>query len=111
MNKTIRYGAAALLGLLAAPVARTAAIVTLVVDGDTFWVDINRHFESVRIAGIDTPERGECGFNEATHRLTEILHTGDTVTLTASSANDHDKYNRLIRSVEVNGGGDVGVSM
>lgn len=71
-------------------------LVTYVVDGDT--VDL-ANGETVRLAGIDTPERGECGYEESTAHM-ERLVLGKRVTL-AESDEDRDGYGRLLRYVDV----------
>ena len=76
-----------------------------VVDGDTIKTD----GQSIRILGYDTPERGECGYDEASEFLADLLATG-TVSLTADSGDDTDKYDRLLRHVLVDGK-PVGLSM
>ena len=43
--------------------------VTYVVDGDTLDVNIS---ERIRMSGINTPETGECYYQEAKDRLTEL---------------------------------------
>lgn len=42
------------------------APVERVVDGDTAWMQFGAESRKVRIVGIDTPERGEAGYKEAT---------------------------------------------
>jgi len=76
-----------------------------VVDGDTIKTDS----QSIRILGYDTPERGECGYDEASEFLADLLETG-TVSLIADSGDDTDKYDRLLRHVLVDGK-PVGLSM
>ena len=49
-----------------------------VIDGDTvvLVIDLGFHVsvtQTVRLSGIDTPERGQPGFHEATQRLQELL--------------------------------------
>ena len=65
-------------------------IITKVIDGDT--VHING--ESVRLICIDTPERGEDGYLEATEFL-ESLILNQEVTL-EEDITKRDKYNRLL---------------
>lgn len=80
-------------------------VVTHVVDGDTIDLDSG---DTVRLVGIDTPERGECGFGPA-HSAMKRLVLGREVTLVESDE-DADKYGRLLRYVEV-GDLDVGLRM
>ena len=74
------------------------ATVTNVVDGDTIEVAIDLGFhvtihERVRIYGVDTPERGQPGWAEAT-AFTTALVTGKT--LTANTVKGVDKYGRFL---------------
>jgi endonuclease YncB( thermonuclease family) len=104
---------AAIAGLVAVDAARrqhvggtteARGVVTHVVDGDTIDVGgVGR----VRLIGIDTPERGECGHDEATREL-ERLVLDETVVLRSGAQEDEDRYGRLLRYVEV-GGTDVGL--
>lgn len=80
-------------------------VVTHVVDGDTIDLDSG---DTVRLVGIDTPERGECGFGPAQSTMKRLV-LGREVTLVASDE-EADKYGRLLRYVEV-GGLDVGLRM
>ncbi|HVK27554.1 MAG TPA: thermonuclease family protein [Nocardioides sp.] len=80
-------------------------VVTHVVDGDTIDLDSG---DTVRVVGIDTPERGECGFGPAQSAMKRLV-LGKEVTLVESDE-DHDKYGRLLRYVEV-GDLDVGLRM
>lgn len=79
-------------------------LVTRVVDGDTVEL---ANGEDVRIVGIDTPERGECGYDEATAMM-ERLVLGQRVRLTRSDE-DRDRYDRLLRYVDV-GRRDAGLA-
>ncbi len=74
-------------------------LVTRIVDGDTLELG---NGETVRLAGIDTPEVGECGCEESSARLGELVE-GREVTL-AESDEDRDQYGRLLRYVDL---GDV----
>jgi endonuclease YncB( thermonuclease family) len=87
-----------------------AAVVERVVDGDTVALT---NGDRVRILGIDTPERGDCGFGQAT-RLTARLTEGRPVKLIGDSeSDDKDRYGRLLRYVEVpmEGTDDVGLRL
>jgi hypothetical protein len=80
--------------------------VTDVVDGDTLDVSSGMR---VRIIGIDTPERGDCGFDAATASLRSLV-AGKTVTLVAGARDDTDRYGRLLRYVDTSDGIDVGLA-
>ena len=77
----------------------TAARLTAarVIDGDTIVTSAG---DTIRLAGIDTPERGQCGYSEATANLRRTL-ADNTLTLTTAGLTDRDKYGRLIRYVDV----------
>jgi micrococcal nuclease len=80
--------------------------VSKFVDGDTIKVP----GATVRLIGVDTPERGQCGFRDATTRLRELVG-GRPVVLTAVPGRDgRDRYGRLLRYVGV-GGLDVGLAL
>lgn len=84
--------------------------VVEVVDGDTMWVQADGADRvKVRTIGYDTPEQGECGFEDATNYLTNLIE-GKEVTLESGGASDVDKYGRLLRYVNVNGK-DLGTTM
>lgn len=71
-------------------------VVTHVVDGDTLELG---NGQEVRLVGIDTPERGQCGYAEATENLAGMV-LKKQVTLGASDE-DKDRYGRLLRYVDV----------
>lgn len=79
--------------------------VTNVVDGDTCDVEIDLGFlvatrVRVRLLGIDTPERGQPGWAEATERLRELA-MGRTCRLVSFKPND--KYGRFLAVLHVDG--------
>lgn len=74
------------------------AVVARIVDGDTVELDTG---DVVRVTGIDTPERGECHFEEASDRMGQLV-LGQTVTLT-QDGEDTDRYDRLLRYLDVDG--------
>ena len=72
------------------------AQVAHVIDGDTV---VLRNGEHVRLVGIDTPERDQCGYDAARDALAALVEDRD-VTLTRPEA-DRDRYDRLLRYVDV----------
>ena len=84
--------------------------VERVVDGDTFKATFGEKIISVRVVGINTPERGEKGFGEATQAAKEYFQ-GATVTLHIGGAKSKrkgkcvgqavmDKYGRVLAAVK-----------
>lgn len=59
----------------ARPTTRPVLTVTRVIDGDTLTVSDGN---TVRLIGIDTPERRQCGYRDATLNL-ECLAGSETV--------------------------------
>jgi hypothetical protein len=81
-------------------------VVTQVIDGDTIVIDTGEH---VRFIGIDMPERGHCGYSEATANMRNMLY-GKAVVLTPGARDDVDKYGRLLRYVDLPDGTDTGLA-
>lgn len=73
-----------------------AAKVDGVVDGDTLNVIINGRRDVVRYFGVDTPERGNRCYREATDRNDALV--GKSVLL-VPDARDRDDFGRLLRYV------------
>ena len=73
------------------------ATVTYVYDGDTIQVNGT---EKVRYIGIDTPERDDCFFWEATLRNRELVDER-TVLLEICSESPVDQYGRTLAHVSV----------
>lgn len=69
----------------------------IVIDGDTFWS--KRHNNKIRICGIDCPEKGEPGYQEAKDFLYELLNSGSL----RIKKKGIDKYGRILAEVFVNG--------
>ena len=63
--------------------------VDRVIDGDTFQSANAR----IRLFGVDTPERGERCFNDATNRFAQLA--GDTVRVELGSRQE-DRYERML---------------
>ena len=75
----------------------TADYVEKVIDGDTLEMHSG---ERIRLLGIDTPERGEFLYEEASDRLSELV-LGKYVRL-ESDAVERDAYGRLLRYIFIN---------
>lgn len=84
-----------------------SAVFESVVDGDT----IRTSAGTVRIIGIDTPELGQCGHDEASGTIGRLVRRGDTVVLELPPGqNDRDRYDRLLRYVSTTSGVDIGLA-
>lgn len=91
----------------AGPAPELGWVVDHVIDGDTVIVVRDGVEETVRLIGIDAPERERCGYDEARQFLVDIV-LGEDVALVAGATTDRDSYDRLLRYVEY-GGLDVGL--
>lgn len=82
-------------------VLRQAGRIVRVIDGDTVDVRLaNGALPRVRMIGIDTPERGRCGFTAATNRMKRLAPQGTRVTLVSDPSQARkDRYGRLLRYV------------
>lgn len=96
----------------APPVPATTLPDVYAVDGDTITARDNGGTEiRIRLLGIDAPEHGECGFQEATDGLRTLLQAGASVEFTHDpAAAQQDRYGRLLGYVYVDGN-DAGLSL
>jgi endonuclease YncB( thermonuclease family) len=78
------------------PALLQSADVIDVIDGDTIDVRIDGREERVRYYGVDTPERGDDCYGDATDRNEELA--GARVLL-QPDARDRDSFGRLLRYV------------
>lgn len=72
-----------------------------VIDGDTFIAEIDLGFrvytrKSVRLRGVDTPERGQEGWQEATAFLISLLFAARMIGLLIASYKDRQSFERWI---------------
>lgn len=82
-----------------------AARVVRVVDGDTFRVDgLDR---SIRIWGLDAPERGESGGSAATRALRGLIEGREV----SCRIRDIDRYRRIVGQCFLPDGRDVAAAM
>ena len=77
------------------------ATVTRVIDGDTIDVLLNGQQVRVRYVGVNTPERDEPCYQEATQANRDLVE-GKTVTLVVDTS-DTDRYDRLLRYIYADG--------
>jgi endonuclease YncB( thermonuclease family) len=83
--------------------------VLRVIDGDTFVVVYDGEPTRVRIFGIDSPEAGQAGYNEASDALRKLIDR-KYVRLAFPKASKRDGFGRLLANVFVDGV-DVGNEM
>ena len=83
-----------------APSGETAALIRAI-DGDTIDVRLNGQTVRVRYIGVDTPERGEACYHEATNYNSGLMQ-GKTLTLVRDTS-DYGPYGRLLRYVYADG--------
>jgi micrococcal nuclease len=87
--------------------ATTGARVIRWVDGDTAQTTHG----TVRLIGIDTPERGRCGYAAATRHAQAIALVGSRIRLgNPTSVINHDRYGRSLRYVLTPAGRDLGLA-
>lgn len=90
------------------PTVASGVTFTSVVDGDT----IETSAGTVRIIGIDAPERGVCGYAEASTLVSSLLLPGDRIVLVLPEGqNPQDTYGRMLRYVDTAEGVDVAASL
>ena len=78
--------------------------VLRVIDGDTIDVLVGGREERVRYYGVDTPERGERCYDEASERNEALV--GEAVLL-LPDARERDPFDRLLRYIFTEGGVSV----
>jgi micrococcal nuclease len=81
---------------------RYKATVVRWVDGDTVWLEVDLGFRmktinDFRLYGVDTPERGQLNYKEATTFVNAIAPVGTEVTV--FTYKDPDKYGRWLAEV------------
>jgi len=69
--------------------------VTRIVDGDTFETASRKR--PVRLASVDTPEKGQPGYRQAKETLARMIE-GETVTIDTKA---RDVYGRSVANVKV----------
>jgi len=69
--------------------------VIKVIDGDTFLTKSRKN--PIRLADVDTPEKGQPGYTKAKKELEKLI-LGKTVSINTKA---RDKYNRSVAKVKV----------
>jgi endonuclease YncB( thermonuclease family) len=69
--------------------------VTKVIDGDTFLTTRRKH--PVRLANIDTPEKGQSGYSDAKKALQDLIGGQEVIIDTKA----RDKFNRSVANVKI----------
>ena len=82
--------------------SKDGVIVSRVIDGDTLVLSSG---EKVRLLGIDTPERGEFYYKEATERLRGLVDKKE-ITM-KKDVSQVDRYGRLLRHIYL---GDIWIN-
>ena len=86
--------------------------VTHIVDGDTLDVRLTSgKTERIRLIGIDTPERGDCYFSQATVRARQLAMSKRVVLRGDATQDTRDRYGRLLAYVWLPGGKDLGYQL
>lgn len=91
-----------------APAGAVPVAVTNVVDGDTLDVRAAETTLRVRLYGVDTPERGDACYREATERLRALA---GTQVLLVPDARTQDRYGRELRYVFTSDGQSIDAAL
>jgi len=84
----------------------TPNTVVNVIDGDTFEIyNSSGDIETIRLLCVDTPEKNQTGYEEATTYLESLIL--DKEVILSSSITDKDVYGRSLRYVYVNDSGNL----
>ena len=76
------------------------ATMVSVVDGDTIEVSINGTIETVRLIGIDSPERGARFADEAAAEMKRLIKPGRTIWL-EQDISVRERFERLLAYVRL----------
>jgi endonuclease YncB( thermonuclease family) len=83
------------------------AQVARIIDGDT--LDLRGVSYRIRLWGIDTPERNEPGYHEASRALADLTH-GQTLRIIPMQSGT-DRYGRLVARLIREDGVDIGAAL
>ena len=85
---------------------KETALVTQVIDGDTIRLQNN---QKVRLIGINTPEKGEKYYKEATDSLKNLVENKEVIL--EKDISETDRFGRLLRYVYLKDGTFVNLEM
>ncbi len=91
-----------------------AAVVTRWIDGDTCKADVDLGFHiwsrdvSIRVLGIDCPERGQPGYGEAARAAQDLVPLGTRVLIRSEKL---DSFGRLLADLTTYSGADFAMKM
>jgi micrococcal nuclease len=88
--------------LLFYPQERELATVLRIIDGDTLKINYHGRNESIRLIGINTPERNEEKGKQATTFVKSFLRPGSKIEI-EFDFQKRDRYGRLLGYVYVDG--------
>ena len=69
--------------------------VTRIIDGDT--ISIKK--QTIRLSLVNSPEKNQTGFSEATSFTKKLCPVGSTITIDQDDKQPYDKYKRLVGKV------------
>ena len=74
-------------------------LITEIIDGDTIYTTNYK----IRLSLVDTPEKGETGYSEATTFTAQMCPVGSYITIDQDDVQLYDQYDRLLANVFCNG--------
>ncbi len=84
------------------------ATIDRVVDGDTVVTSTGL---TVRFIGVDAPEMGACGTEDAKALLRDLVEGQDVTLVNPASVDDADQYGRILRYVDTGTGVDAALEL
>ncbi len=74
-------------------------LIIEIIDGDTIYTANYK----IRLSLVDTPEKGEAGYSEATAFTAQMCPVGSYITIDQDDLQLYDQYDRLLANVFCNG--------
>jgi len=89
-----------------APYSSSSAVIA-VRDGETVMID--GYSTPIRLIGVDTPDEGHCGYDEAKAAMEELVLGREVVVSNGAFNMDQNSDGELMRYIDVPQGGEPGV--